>query len=101
MEDVSDAPEPSKATVHDWVKGYTGLALRFLAGEVGEDGTPATATDKRVKADVGDHWVADELVLKVGGRKYWCWNVREQGHPVRPCGPPVQLPGHLRRHRGV
>ena len=78
MEDVFDAPEPSKATVHDWVKGYTGLALRFLAGEVGEDGTPATATDKRVKADVGDHWVADELVLKVGGRKYWCWNVMDK-----------------------
>ena len=48
MEDVFDVPEPSKDTVHNWVKGYTGLALRYLRGEVGEDGTPTTATGKRV-----------------------------------------------------
>ena len=78
MEDVFDVPEPSKDTVHNWVKGYTGLALRYLRGEVGEDGTPTTATGKRILADVGDHWVADELVLRVGGRKYWCWNVMDK-----------------------
>ena len=78
MEDVFDVPEPSKDTVHNWVKGYTGLALRYLRGEVGEDGTPTTATGKRTLADVGDHWVADELVLRVGGRKYWCWNVMDK-----------------------
>ena len=77
MGDFHDVPEPSKHTVHDWLKGYTGLALRYLDGEVGEDGTKATATGKKVKANVGDHWVADELVLRVGGRKYWCWNVMD------------------------
>ena len=78
MEDVFDVPEPSKHTVHDWVKGYTALAHRYLNGKVGEDGTPATATGKKVRAKVGDHWVADELVLKVGGKHYWCWNVMDK-----------------------
>ena len=78
LEDTYDLPEPSKETVYNWVKGYTGLALRYLAGEVGPDGTPATATGKRIRADVGDHWVADELVLRVGGAKYWCWNVMDK-----------------------
>ena len=75
MEKVYDVPEPSKAAVHAWVKGYTRLALAYMAGKVGVDGTPATAMHKRILADVGDHWVADEMVLRVGGRKMWNWNV--------------------------
>ena len=78
MEDVFDVPEPSKRTIHNWVKGYTSLALRYLQGEIGEDGTAGTATGKKILADTGDHWVADELVLRVGGRKYWCWNVMDK-----------------------
>ena len=77
MEDFHDVPEPSKHSVHDWVKGYTDLAMRHMAGEVGSDGTTTTATGKRIKADVGDHWVADELFLKVGGRRLYCWNVMD------------------------
>ena len=78
MEKFHDVPEPSKHSVHDWVKGYTDLATQYMNGEIGEDGTKETATGKRVKADVGDHWVADELVLRVGGQKYWCWNVMDK-----------------------
>lgn len=77
MEAEYKITEPSKATIHDWVKGYTNHALRYLAGEIGEDGTERTASGKRVLADVGDHWVADELVLKVGGQRMWCWNVMD------------------------
>ena len=28
-------------------------------------------------ADVGDHWVADEMVVRVGGKKLWNWNVMD------------------------
>ena len=36
-----------------------------------------TATGKRVKADVGEHWVADEMVVRVGGQQVWLWNVMD------------------------
>ena len=75
MEDTLDVPEPSKATVHDWVKGYTRLAKRVLDGKAGEDGTGATASGKRVQANVSGDWAADEMVVRVGGRKLWNWNV--------------------------
>lgn len=77
MQDAYDMGEPSKASVHDWVKGYTKLARAFLQGQIGDDGTKATATGKPVKAKTGPHWVADEMQLKVGGKKYWNWNVMD------------------------
>ena len=46
--------KPSKASVHAWVKAYSRLANRFMAGVVGLDGTPETATGKRIKANVGE-----------------------------------------------
>ena len=78
MEDTHDIPEPSKATVHAWVKGYTRLALAYMRGDVGKDGTPATATGKHIKANVGDEWVADEMQVKVGGKRMWVWNVMDK-----------------------
>lgn len=69
--------EPSKETVYNWVKGYTAMALRYLNGAVGDDGTSETATNRPIKAEVGDHWVADEMMLRVGGEDYWCWNVMD------------------------
>ena len=78
MEDILDVPEPSKASVHSWVKAYTRLALDYMEGKVGDDGTPATATGKRIKADVGDEWVADEMQVKVGGRRMWNWNIMDK-----------------------
>ena len=94
MEDFHDVPEPSTRSVHGWVKGYTDLARKFLEGKVGPDGTPATATGKRVKADVSDHWVADELFLKVGGEQMYCWNVMDKDSRY-------VLAVHLSRHRGT
>ena len=92
-EDFHGGYEPSTRSVHAWVKGYTDLARRFMAGEVGPDGTPQTATGKRVKADVGDHWVADELFLKVAGQQMYCWNVMDKDSRY-------VLAVHLSRHRG-
>ena len=78
LEDTYDLPEPAKSTIFAWVKGYTRLAQRFMHGEVGEDGTEATATGKRIKANVGDDWVADEMMVRVGGKRMWVWNVMDK-----------------------
>ena len=62
MEDMFDIPEPSKATVYEWVRDYTARALGAIKGH---------------KARTGDEWVADEMQVKVGGQKYWLWNVMD------------------------
>ena len=62
LRDEYDIPEPSKATVYEWVRDYTDLAV--------EEGN-------RHKAQTGDHWVADETMVDVGGRKAWLWNVMD------------------------
>ncbi len=77
MEDFFDVPEPSKHSVHDWIKGYTILARRFLDGEVGADGREESATGKPVKARVGRHWVGDELQVKVCGQPAWLFNIMD------------------------
>ena len=94
LEDIYDVPEPSKHTVHDWVKGYTRMALDFMEGKVGSDGTAETRTGERIVADVGDHWVADELFLRVGGEQMYCWNVMDADSRYI-------LAVHLSRHRGT
>ncbi len=86
-------PEPSKRSVHNWVKGYTRMAQGFMDGQIGPDGTPQTATGKRIYVDAGDHWVADELFLKVGGRQSYCWNVMDKDSRYI-------LAAHLATHRG-
>ena len=62
MAEQYDIPEPSKATIYDWVKDYTDVAVREM---------------KDHKAHTGEEWVADEMQLKVGGEKYWNWNVMD------------------------
>ena len=62
MVEMYDVPEPSKATIYRWVKEYTDVAVREM---------------KDHKAQTGDEWVADEMQLKVGGQKYWNWNVMD------------------------
>lgn len=62
MAEQYDVPEPSKATIYEWVKEYTDTALQEM---------------KDHKAHTGDEWVADEMQLKVGGQKYWNWNVMD------------------------
>ena len=62
MAEQYDVPEPSKATIYEWVKDYTNAALQEM---------------KHHKAQTGDGWVAYEMQLKVGGQKYWNWNVMD------------------------
>ena len=62
MRDAYDIPEPSKATVYEWVRDYTQAALETM---------------KDYPAHTSGHWVVDEMVLDVGGDKYWNWNVMD------------------------
>jgi len=51
---------PSDSTVYEWIAYFTQIAID-KAGEF--------------KADTGDIWVADETVLKIGGRNMWFWDI--------------------------
>ncbi len=53
MENVFNVPEPSNASVHAWVKGYTTLAHRYL-GVTNEDPKPLvwTKTAEQILASV-------------------------------------------------
>ena len=54
--------EPSKATIYEWVTTYTDKAVKQM---------------KDHKAKTGGQWVADELMVDVGGQKMWLWNVMD------------------------
>ena len=62
MERMYDRPEPSKATIYEWVKEYTDKAAEEL---------------KDAKPEIGDEWVADEMAVKVGKWQMWNWNVMD------------------------
>ena len=62
MEDMFDIPEPSKRAIYQWVKEYTDAATDGMA-------------EHPVKT--GGDWVADEMVVWVGGEKYWHWNIMD------------------------
>ena len=64
MADREDIAEPSKETLYRWVSEYTDIAQDVLADY------PAHTSGK---------WVADEIQVKVGGEKYWLWNVMDAG----------------------
>lgn len=53
----------SKATVYRWVQEYGDFAVDGLSAQV-----PQTS----------GHWVADEMVLKIGGQQMWNWNVMDR-----------------------
>ena len=57
-----DIPEPSKATIYEWVRDYSEKAVEQMKGQ---------------KAQIGQEWVADEMVVDVGGEKAWLWNVMD------------------------
>ena len=63
MEKMFDIPEPSKATVYEWVRDYTKDALKEM---------------ERHPAHTGGHWVVDDKQLDVAGQKYWNWNVMDE-----------------------
>lgn len=57
-----DMPEPSTATIFEWVRDYTDRAVGQMDG---------------VEPTLGDHWVADEMQVDVGGGPAWLWNVMD------------------------
>ena len=58
-----DIPEPSKATIYQWVRDYTKDALKEM---------------EHHPAHTGDRWVVDEMQLDAGGQQYWIWNVMDR-----------------------
>ena len=62
LKEEYDIPEPSKATIYEWVRDYTDEAKELTAD---------------MKAQVGDEWVADEMAVKVGGWQMWNFNVMD------------------------
>jgi len=50
---------PSDSTVYGWIVRFTKLAI---------------AEVRDYKAKVGDTWIADETVLKIGGENIWFWD---------------------------
>ena len=62
LRDEYDIPEPSKATIYEWVRDYTEEAAQEMANH---------------PAQTGDHWVADKLMVDMGGKKAWLWNVMD------------------------
>jgi putative transposase len=51
---------PSDSTVYEWIGKFTKQAIKQT---------------KDLIPDVGDVWVADETVLKIGGSKIWFWDI--------------------------
>ena len=88
----TDAPRPSKHTVHDWIKGYTIMAHNFMLGKVGADGREESATGKPIKANNGDVFMADELYVDVAGRQMYLWNIMDRDSRYI-------LAAHLSEHR--
>ena len=57
-----DIPEPSKATIYQWVRDCTKDALKEM---------------ERHPAQTGGRWVVDEMHIDAGGQQYWIWNVMD------------------------
>ena len=64
MADSLNIPEPSKATLYEWVRDYTSRASDELS-------------KPKYKAKTGKVWVADEMFVKVGGKQMYHWNVMD------------------------
>ncbi len=62
LADTYDVPEPSKQSIYAWVKKYTDDAVKAMAEH---------------PAQTGPEWVADEMMVDVGGEKMWNWNVMD------------------------
>ena len=57
-----DIPEPSKDTIYNWVVEFTDNATHAM---------------RSYPAHTGGDWVADEMMVDVGGEKMWHWNVMD------------------------
>ena len=54
---------PGKSSIYSWIQGYS---------------RAVNEATKDLKVPVGDTWVADEILLKTGGKKLWLWNVMDK-----------------------
>ena len=61
---LHNVPEPSKETIYRWVKNHAEFAAEQM---------------EHYPAKTSGHWVADEMMLDVGGEKLWNWNVMDSG----------------------
>lgn len=55
--------QPSTGSVYEWIRDYSQLAAEKMKA----------APPK----NLGDTWVADEMVVRVGGQKLWVWTVMD------------------------
>ena len=51
---------PSSKTVYEWIEKYTPVAIKDF---------------RDYQPKVGDTWIADETVLKIGGQNVWLWDI--------------------------
>jgi putative transposase len=51
---------PSTASIYDWIQKYT----QYLTDSI-----------KDYHPNVGNEWIADETVLKIGGQQLWLWDI--------------------------
>jgi transposase-like protein len=51
---------PSESTLYEWLTRFSKKAIDKA---------------KDYKPEVGDVWIADETILKIGGDKIWFWDV--------------------------
>lgn len=52
--------EMSRSSFHRWLTKFTKIAVDEAS---------------KYHPKVGDKWIADECVLKIGGRNIWCWDI--------------------------
>ena len=64
IEKEYDIPEPSKATVYEWVRDFSAEAIEEMK-------------DHPAKTGGGD-WVADELHFEVKGKKAYLWDIMDR-----------------------
>jgi putative transposase len=55
---------PSKMSVFKWVEKYSALA--------------AQATGELRPTEIGDIWIADETVIRIGGEKVWIFDIQDE-----------------------
>lgn len=51
---------PSDSTIYEWIERFTRKGI---------------AADRKYQPEVGDVWVADETVLKIGGKTVFFWDI--------------------------
>ena len=57
-----DIDPPDPANIYRWVQDYSAGVSESIAD---------------LKANTGDRWVADEMEIRLGGHKFWIWNVMD------------------------